>query len=791
MLVALLKTEMARMFLKIIKDVAMCPEVSSIHRGPNLYSGHHLQAENPCTTVAMIATQIQQLNHNHFFHTCTGWIASAVRHNSKNNRGYTMKSPSTLTMLWVFILFIATIGSASAAIPPAPAPLSPAAGAGVLSPFTLSWSAVNDPSGILGYNWQISSSSAFSSVVMQNSTNGQTQDTVSGLPNGAYFWRVQVVSGAFVQGAWSAPRSINVTGTGAGAPGAPTLAPTQGYSTFHPREVIRFSWSPVPGAVSYVLQAATDPSFPVATRIQFDNIPNPAFSFASGNEGFYSARVYAVNAGGIAGVPSNVITYSVSYNNPLPPPPALLTLANGGTVTLPVTLTWTDVLNPQPSGYELQIAKDSGFKTIEDDSPQLNDPSRTVLSLTPGTKFWRVRSSQGDASPTTAAVTAWSQTGTFTISAAPPSPVSITLTGNPLYSGNSTWVAVQLSAAASAGGTTISLTSSDPVAAPVPATVTMPGNTAWMQFQMQAGQVTAPTPVTITATLNSASSSAQLNVLPPSLQSLLIAPGTISGGAQPMAIVMLNGQAPAGGAAISFASDSSSVLAPASATVAAGNSSVSIPLPTMAVTANTTATITASWNGASAQSKLTLISQQPPATLTLGPASTSGTTGSFATVTVAAAPAFDETLQVTCSNPAAAGVPGSVMIPAGSTAGGFGITTNAVTVPTVVTISVSGGGVTRTATLTINPPAPPPQTATLKVLATGRSGERVTSSPAGINAAVGSTSTASMPSGTLVTLTVSNGRSAIWSGACSSGGSSAKTCRFAVTGTASVIANVQ
>ena len=38
-----------------------------------------------------------------------------------------------------------------------------------------------------------------------------------------------------------------MTGAGPGAPGTPVLGPTQGYSTFHPREVIRFNWSPVAG----------------------------------------------------------------------------------------------------------------------------------------------------------------------------------------------------------------------------------------------------------------------------------------------------------------------------------------------------------------------------------------------------------------------------------------------------------------------------------------------------------------------------------------------------------------
>ena len=118
--------------------------------------------------------------------------------------------------------------------------------------------------------------------------------------------------------------------------------------------------------------------------------------------------MFAVSANGVAGVPSNIINLSVFYNNPIGAPPAPLSPASGASLTLPVQLAWTNVANPQPSGYELQIAKDSGFQQIEDDSPQLNDPNRTVLSLTAGQKFWRVRSAQGDSSPTTAAVTAWS-----------------------------------------------------------------------------------------------------------------------------------------------------------------------------------------------------------------------------------------------------------------------------------------------------------------------------------------------------------------------------------------------
>lgn len=702
-----------------------------------------------------------------------------------------MKSRSILALVSFFIFLFAGVHPAYAAAPPTPTQLSPAAGASTLSPFTISWSAVTDPSGILGYNWQVSSSSSFATIAQHNSTNvGITQDTVSGLPNGTYFWRVQSVSGAFVQSAWSAAWSFNITGAGTGQPGTPTMAPPKGYSTFHPLEVMTFNWAATSGAASYVFQFSKDPSFPATTTGQINNIPNTTYSFSTPDEGSYFARVYAVNASGVSGVPSNQITYSVSYNNPLPAPPAPVSPANGATLTLPIQIAWTDVANPQPSGYELQIAKDSGFQQIENDEPQLNNANRTELSLTPGQKFWRVRSAQGDASPTTAAVTAWSAAGTFTVNVAPPSPVSLALVDSAFYSGNTTWVQLQLSSAAPANGAVINLTSSNPSAAPVPATVIMPANTAWMQFQIQAGQVVASTPVTITATLNSGSTSVQFNVLPPSIKSISIAPSSISGGAQASAIVMINGKAPAGGAPVTLSSDSSAALAPALATILAGNSSVSVNIPTNSVAASTLVNITASWNGVSAQAPLTVIPQGQPASIALSPASVTGSAGSFAVVTVATPSANDQIFQISSSNPAVASLSTSVLIPAGSTTGGVTINTAPVSTQTLVSITVTGGGVSRSATLTLNPMVAP-TTMSLGVTAGGRSGETVVSNPAGLSVPTGSTSVAQFAPGTTITLSVASGRDVIWSGACSSGGNKTKTCTLTLSADSSVGANVQ
>jgi hypothetical protein len=709
----------------------------------------------------------------------------------QENAMYTTEVRPNLICLSAIALCFAAAVNAVAAGPPAPNPLTPANGAGVQTPVPISWSAVSDPAGIIAYSWQVSTSSSFSPIAFQSSTNGQTQDTVSGLSNGKYFWRVQAVNGNFVDGAYSATESFTVTGAGPGSPATPVMQPPKGYSTFHPLETMTFNWSAVPGAATYLFQYSTDSTFPQTTRGQFNNLPTPTMSFATPDQGNYFARAFTVSSSGVLSPPSNVITFSIFYSNPLPAPPSPVSPANGSAQTLPVTLTWTDVPNPQPSGYEVEIAKDSAFNTIEEDDPQLNEPSRTVLSLTPGTKFWRVRSTQGDASPTTGAVTAWSAAGTFTMPATPPVPVSVTFTQNPLPSGNTVFIQIQLSVAVGAGGATVQLTSSNSSALPLPATISMPPNLGWTQMQIQAGSVSAATPVTVTATLNSASASTQITVQPPTLKSISFSANMITSNSNAQLNVALTGQAPPGGAVLNLSSNSPAVIVPPSATIPAGASTGAISLQTAQVAVNTPATITATWNGTTVQTQVTVTPQGKPVSITLNPAVASAPAGSFVTVTVDSAPASDETLQLTNSNPAVATVPGDVIIPAGSTTGGVGIVTSVVTQATVATISVSGGGVTVSANLTVEPPPPPPQNSTLLVQATGRSGETVSSSPAGIQVAVGSNQSAQFATGTSVTLSVSDGRNAIWSGACSSGGNKQKTCTLTVNTNLTVNVNVQ
>src|SRR5262245_41525367 len=111
--------------------------------------------------------------------------------------------------------------------PPAPTLVAPAAGAALVQPIALAWNPVVDPDGPIGsYAWQVGTTPTFDVIIAAGATNlsgddipARTRDTVSGLPNGTYFWRVkatQLVGGAVfaLDSPWSAVRSFTVVGLG-------------------------------------------------------------------------------------------------------------------------------------------------------------------------------------------------------------------------------------------------------------------------------------------------------------------------------------------------------------------------------------------------------------------------------------------------------------------------------------------------------------------------------------------------------------------------------------------------
>ena len=133
-------------------------------------------------------------------------------------------------------------------------------------------------------------------------------------------------------------------------------------------------------------------------------------------------------------------------------------------------------------------------------------------------------------------------------------------------------------------------------------------------------------------------------------------------------------------------------------------------------------------------------------------------------------------------------VPTSVTVAPGQTQATFTATTGPTCSQSSVVITAAYGGVSQQNALFFNTA---PSTDPLTLSATGRSGESISSSPAGLTVPVGTTGSASFAMGTVVTLTVSNGRDAIWSGGCSSHGDTQKSCSLTLNAATSVTANVQ
>ena len=159
-----------------------------------------------------------------------------------------------------------------------------------------------------------------------------------------------------------------MTGAGAGVPGTPVLAPPLNATQFRSWENITFTWSAVPGAVSYILQESIDPTFPIGTRARQVDIPGPTetISFNPSIQGSFKARVIAVSASGLMGTPSNLVDFSVADGNPFPAPPTLTAPANGTSRQLPLTLSWTHVANHHDLGQRGHDPDDHGVSGWRD-----------------------------------------------------------------------------------------------------------------------------------------------------------------------------------------------------------------------------------------------------------------------------------------------------------------------------------------------------------------------------------------------------------------------------------------
>jgi len=285
-----------------------------------------------------------------------------------------MKPRSTL-VAFLFVVAASAVEAGAQTAPPAPSLVAPAGGASVVQPVALQWSAVTDPDGPIGsYIWQVGTTSGFTVVIASGFTDNRngdpvpTQDRVSGLPNGTYFWRVkatQTVGGAtgFIESAWSAARSFTITGLGPAPAGTPSITSPGNGSRFHAYETFEITWTAVAGAQYYVLEADDEPSFSYPFTLSTSPMEfGTSFGAGWGNEipNIYY-RVRAVSADNVRGLPSAVLNVKITNAAPVPPAPTPLSPASGATVSLPFTFDWSDTPNPQIPGYDVDVDDEPTF----------------------------------------------------------------------------------------------------------------------------------------------------------------------------------------------------------------------------------------------------------------------------------------------------------------------------------------------------------------------------------------------------------------------------------------------
>lgn len=263
---------------------------------------------------------------------------------------------------------------------------------------------------------------------------------------------------------------------------------------------------------------------------------------------------------------------------------------------------------------------------------------------------------------------------------------------------------VTLSGSAPAGGVVVTLASNNTNAATVPASVTVAAGSTTATFAVTTRAVAASAGVTITASYFGVNKTAALTVQASALSALTVSPTSLTGGSSSTGTVTLNSPAAPGGAVVSLSnSNTNAATIPASVTVAAGSKTATFTIVTKAVITNTVVSITAASGGVSRSASLTV---QAPAlsALAVSPVSVRGGTASTGTVTLTGpAPTGGMAVTLASSNTNAATAPASVTVAAGAKTATFTIATKPVKVTTLVTISASHGGVSKSTNLTVTP----------------------------------------------------------------------------------------
>jgi len=272
---------------------------------------------------------------------------------------------------------------------------------------------------------------------------------------------------------------------------------------------------------------------------------------------------------------------------------------------------------------------------------------------------------------------------------------SVSLTSNSVKGGNSITGTVTLSGNPPIDGATI-LLASDNDAVQVPASIHLSFGQTSASFNVATAAVADSQSVMITGTYGSSTAKTTLTVKP--LFAIVLSVSFVTGGNAATGTITLTDPAPSGGATVALQStDPTLASVPDSIRIAAGQTSATFTVATSSLTQPRTIAIAASYGGVA---KPVLLAVNPPSLPTL----TALTVNSKLTCTItisSPAPSNGLPIDLTADNPLALRLPPFVTIPSGQTSVSFQISTVAVSAPQAVTITASLGGVSKSATLTV------------------------------------------------------------------------------------------
>lgn len=277
---------------------------------------------------------------------------------------------------------------------------------------TFSWSLVG---GAKQYRLQVSTTSNFSNIVINNVGAAVSYLPTTSLQPGEYYWRVQAYDAANNEGAFTEPRmfSLNIL-----------AAPVPNFVSFTTRPA--FQWNSVAGATGYELQIAHDANFNFLERSVTTYTPLAGgiltYTPPANDPLDYGRYYWRVNVNLGNGLQPSPMSRFLTITPPLPPTPVIVTPNNAAlTNDSEPSFDWDRVTYSYGDiDYEFQIDNNSNFS-----SPEFTgiDPLSFALpyALSDGLYYWRVRAINFVQIPG-----AWTAVRTLTIDTiAPPAPTLI------------------------------------------------------------------------------------------------------------------------------------------------------------------------------------------------------------------------------------------------------------------------------------------------------------------------------------------------------------------------------